>query len=296
MWADEDVPAWWTGLGLPGLFDVHVHFLPPRMQRSVWAAFDAAGPLIGRDWPIRYRHDEQQRVDILRDLGVRRFPALAYAHRPEMAEPLNDWAADFADRTPGCLRSATFYPEPGVTSYVDARLRGERGSGVEVFKIHVQVGDFDPSEPALREAWGLVADAGVPVVMHVGSGPMPARHTGPDTLARLLRAHPDLTVVVAHLGSPEYADFLDLADRHERLLLDTTIAFTDFTEEDAPFPPEQRPRLAALEERILLGSDFPSIPHPYAHQLEALERLGLGEDWLRSVCWGNGARIFGAGT
>lgn len=296
MWADDDVPSWWAGLGLPGLFDVHVHFLPPRMQRSVWAAFDEAGPLIGRNWPIRYRHDEQQRVEILRDLGVRRFSALAYAHRPDMAEPLNDWAADFADRTPGCLRSATFFPEPGVTSYVEARLRGERGGGVEVFKIHVQVGDFDPNEEALREAWGMVADAGVPVVMHVGSGPMPGTHTGPDTLARLLATHPDLTVVVAHLGAPEYADFLELAERHERLLLDTTIAFTDFTEEDSPFPPALRPRLAELEERILLGSDFPSIPHPYAHQLEALERLGLGDDWLRSVCWGNGERIFGAGT
>ena len=25
--ADEDVPGWWQALGLPGLHDVHVHFL-----------------------------------------------------------------------------------------------------------------------------------------------------------------------------------------------------------------------------------------------------------------------------
>ena len=43
---------------------------------------------------------------------------------------------------------------------------------------------------------------------------------------------------------------------------------------------------------VLLGSDFPTIPYPYAHQLEGLERLGLGDDWLRAVCWGNGARLF----
>ena len=44
---------------------------------------------------------------------------------------------------------------------------------------------------------------------------------------------------------------------------------------------------------MLLGSDFPSIPYPYAHQLEALHRLDLGEEWLRAVLWGNGARLFG---
>ena len=293
MWSDEDLPTWWESLGVPGLFDVHVHFLPPRMQRSVWAAFEDAGPLIGREWPIHYRLDEQERVRILRDLGVRRFSALAYAHRPDMAESLNDWAAEFADRTPECLRSATFFPEPQVTRYVEERLRGERGPAVEVFKIHVQVGDFDPNVPVLADAWGMVADAGVPVVMHVGSGPMPAAHTGPDTLARLLQAHPQLRVVVAHMGAPEYADFLDLAERHDRVLLDTTIAFTDFTEEDSPFPPELRPRLLDLQDRILLGSDFPSIPHPYAHQVEALARLDLGDDWLRAVCWDNGASLLG---
>jgi predicted TIM-barrel fold metal-dependent hydrolase len=44
---------------------------------------------------------------------------------------------------------------------------------------------------------------------------------------------------------------------------------------------------------VVLGSDFPNIPNPYAHQLEALHRLGLGVEWLRSVLWRNGARLLG---
>lgn len=291
MWSDDDVPAFWDSLGLPGLFDVHVHFLPPRMQRKVWAAFGAAGPYIGREWPITYRGTEEERVAILGEIGVRHFSALSYAHVPGMAESLSDWAADFADRTPGCLRTATFFPEKGVTSYVDARLR----AGVEVFKIHVQVGDFDPNDPALTDAWGLLADAGVPVVLHVGSGPMPGTYTGPDTLARLLRSHPRLVVVLAHMGAPEYTEFMALTGRYDGLHLDTTMVFTDFSEDSAPFPRELRPRLVELQDRILLGSDFPSIPYPYAHQLEALARLDLGDQWLRAVCWHNGTRLFGLG-
>lgn len=44
---------------------------------------------------------------------------------------------------------------------------------------------------------------------------------------------------------------------------------------------------------MLFGSDFPNIPYPYLHQLHALERLDLGEDWLRAVFHDNGARLFG---
>ena len=53
------------------------------------------------------------------------------------------------------------------------------------------------------------------------------------------------------------------------------------------------PRLVEHGDRVLLGTDFPNIPYAYAHQLESLERLGLGEQWLRDVCWNNGVRIFG---
>ncbi|HEX4015433.1 MAG TPA: amidohydrolase family protein, partial [Frankiaceae bacterium] len=53
------------------------------------------------------------------------------------------------------------------------------------------------------------------------------------------------------------------------------------------------PRLNALREKVLLGTDFPSIPYAYAHQLEVLAGLGLGDDWMRAVCWDNAARLFG---
>ena len=44
---------------------------------------------------------------------------------------------------------------------------------------------------------GLVEDAGTPVVIHVGSGPVGNEFTGPEHLERLLRRHPRLTAIVA---------------------------------------------------------------------------------------------------
>ncbi|MYW16400.1 amidohydrolase family protein, partial [Streptomyces sp. SID2955] len=199
------------------------------------------------------------------------------------------WAADFAGRTPGCLHTATLYPEPGVGSYVREAVE----AGARVFKAHVQVGAYDPADELLRPAWGLLAEAGIPVVIHCGSGPAPGAHTGPGPVARVMARHPGLRLIVAHLGMPEYEDFLRLAERYGEVRLDTTMAFTDFTEGFMPFPRRLLPLLAALGDRVLLGSDFPNIPYPYVHQLHALERLGLGDDWLRAVCRDNAARLFG---
>jgi hypothetical protein len=289
---DEAVPGWWEALGIPGLYDVHVHFLPPRVMTKVRHQFDSAGPLIGRPWPLRYRGSDDELVAQLRALGVRRWSAQPYAHRPGIAEFLNDWAAGFAAEVPEVLSSATFFPEPKAEKYVAQRI----ADGTEIFKVHVQVGNFELTDPLLDPVWGQLEDAGTPVVIHVNSGPVANEHTGPEPMRRLMRQHPRLTAVLAHMGAPDYADFLAIAEDNERVYLDTTMAFTDFFEEMAPFPRTLLPRLVALEDKVLLGSDFPNIPYPYAHQLEALERLGVGEDWLRSVCWHNGARLFGQAT
>ncbi|WCI09075.1 amidohydrolase family protein [Arthrobacter sp. OVS8] len=228
---DTDVPQWWGGLGLPGLIDIHTHFLPERMLQRVWAHFDEAGPLIGRPWPITYRSDEATRLDQLRRLGLRHFTALTYAHRPGMAADLTDFALELAATEPDCVPSATFFPEEGVLEQVQSAL--ERGA--RVFKIHAQVGGFDLREPILDPVWGVLAEAGIPVVVHVGSGPVPRPgFTGPDKLEGVMRRHPRLTAVVAHLGAPEYGEFLDLAERYPRVHLDTTMVFTDFFEAAAP--------------------------------------------------------------
>ena len=282
-------------LGLPGLVDLHTHFLQPRVAAKVRAQFDAAGPLIGRPWPLHYRDTDGVLVGVLRNLGVRLFTALTYAHRSGMAEFLNDWSAGFAERVPEAALCATFYPEESTASYVTDRV----AQGVEVWKVHLQVGAFDVRDPMLDEAWGVLADAGSPVVIHAGSGPVATAFTGPAPVAELLTRHPRLRLVIAHAGAPEYQEFLALAERHDRVGLDTTMAFTDFFEEVGGAYPRtllSRLRDLGLAGKVFLGSDFPNIPYPYDHQLDALERLDLGEAWLRAVLWENAVEMLGRPT
>ena len=287
--SDAEVPAYLAAIGLPGLADVHVHFLPEAMLAKVWGYFDHAEARYGMAWPVRYKDDEATRLATLRRLGLRAVPALTYAHKPGMAEWLNTWSAEFAARVPDAVHCATLYPEDGVGDYVAAAVAG----GARLIKVHIEVGGFAPDDDRLDSAWSLLAERQVPVVMHCGSAPVPGAHTGPHGLRRLLARHPRLTVVVAHLGMPDYDDFADIAEAHERVHLDTTMVGTDFTNRFAPMPPSYVARLAHLSDRVVLGSDFPNIPYAYAHQLEALARLGLGDDWMRDVLWHNGSRLLG---
>ena len=289
---DSDIPGFCRALGVPGLADVHTHFLPARMLRRVWEYFDAAGPLVGVSWPIRYKWSDEERVAHLRGMGVRMFSALAYAHRPGMAADLNAWTMAFAKATPGCLESATFYPEPGVAGYV----RDALAAGARIFKVHLQVGGFSPGDRMLDQVWGLLAEAGVPVVVHAGHAPVGNPHTGPGPFGAVLARFPRLPAIIAHMGAPDYEAFLRLAGQYERVALDTTMIFTDFFDALAPFPATALPlvRELGLAGKVLLGSDFPNIPYPYARQIAGLAGLRLGEAWLRAVCWESPVALFGA--
>ncbi|GAB3872524.1 hypothetical protein GCM10029964_011070 [Kibdelosporangium lantanae] len=113
---DADLAPWVADLGIPGLVDLHVHFLPEPVLRKVWAYFDQAREHYGVDWPIQYRFDESTRLRVLRSFGVVRFAPLVYPHKPGMASWLNDWVGDFAARTPDAVPTATLFPEPGWSS------------------------------------------------------------------------------------------------------------------------------------------------------------------------------------
>lgn len=287
---DAEVRSWLAGLGLPGLVDIHVHFMPEPVLRKIWAYFDNAVENYGVEWPITYRFDEPERLRILRSLGVTRFAPLAYPHKRDMAEWLNDWLREFAARTPDAVPTATLFPEPGVAGYVGKAL----DAGARCVKAHVQIGGYDPRTPELDDAWGLIADAGVPAVVHCGHGPLRGRFTGLGVFEEVLRRHPRLTAVLAHAGMPEYAEAFDLVRRYPNVYMDTTMVGVKF---GTPLPADFTDRLADVPDRIVLGTDFPNIPYEYAHQLETIagwaEDSRLGPDFLKAVLHETPARLLG---
>ncbi|MDQ2882423.1 MAG: amidohydrolase [Actinomycetota bacterium] len=289
---DADVAPWAAALGSGGLIDLHVHFLPDQVMAKVWAFFDQAAEHYGTPWPVHYRLPQEDRVAVLRAMDVRRFAPLVYPHKPGMADWLNRWVAEFAAVVAEAVPTATFYPEPGVAKYLRRALVG----GARCVKMHVQVGGFDPRDPLLDAAWGLLAEAAVPVVVHCGNGPVPGPYTGLDVFGEVLAAHPRLVAVLAHAGLPDYGDALELALRYPGVHLDTTMVGVPFTDLFAPLPADWAPRLVDVADRIALGTDFPNIPYDYATQLRAVAGWAaaddrLGAPFLRAVVHDTPARL-----
>lgn len=284
---DAEVRAYGEALGIPGIIDLHVHFMPDRVQQKVWGFFDRLPEMGEPVWPIAYRYSDEERVQVLRNIGVTAFTTLNYAHRPGMAAWLNEYSKTFAVEHNDAIRSATFYPEPGVDELVAQVLQ----DGVQIFKIHIQVGGFSPLDPLLSSAWQQIAEAGVPVVMHCGNGPHGGEFTGPGPVFELVERYPDLVLVIAHMGMPEYNEFADLARRSPNVYLDTTMIGTSYVENLAPIPSGYLEQMAELSDKVVLGTDFPTIPYSYSHQIEALHNWGLGEAWMRKVLWENPKKL-----
>lgn len=283
----REVAAFRQSLGLDHLVDVHTHFMPQQVLSKVWAYFDAAGPLVGRHWPIAYRMEEQRRVEVLRGFGVRAFTSMLYPHKPGMARWLNDWSADFAARTPDCLHTATFFAEPGAL----ADVRRALGQGARVFKCHVQVGGFDPNDPHLDAVWRLLADEGVPVVTHCGSGPVPGAHTGPAPIAALLARHPG-----CGWSSPTSACPSTRTSSTSPNATATSCSTPPWRSPPSSSPPPLPPRRPPSPRR-------PPGPRPARHRLpqhplhlrrrpDRPAHRRPRHPWLRAVCHDNATRLF----
>lgn len=279
---DADVLPFVRALGLPGIVDLHVHFLPSRLQRAVWRFFD---DLDDPPWPVTYRDPTDVRLGKLRELGVVQHTALAYPHRPGMVAALNEFTLGLAERHPQVIPTFTLFPEDGIEELV----AGAIARGGRVAKVHLQVGRFHPTDARLDEAWQELARRGIPVVLHasavygVEGG---AEFCGAAGVAALLDRHPDLRLVIAHLGGPDFADFLRLAEQTPGLRMDTAMVLTDppYLME---YPREFLDRLRALLPRLVFGSDYPTIPHEYAAQLRGLAALELDEAGLQALLHDN---------
>ena len=119
-----------------------------------------------------------------------------------------------------------------------------------------------------------IEDAGVPVVIHCGSGPAPGRlHRTRADPGAACAATRDCRSSIAHMGMPEYADFLDICERYDNGPARTPPWRSPrSSRRRCRSPAIAAPRYVTLGDRILFGSDFPNIPYGYADAMTRCHR------------------------
>ena len=265
------------------MIDLHTHLHPPRLFAAIRRWFRERST-----WDLDAQPTEPQAVAaVLRAAGVERFVFCSYAHKAGMAADINAWLLATSRELGGYgLPLATVHPDD--PAYV-AELRAALDGGCIGLKLHEDVQRVEADDARLDPVYDELAARNAFLLVH--AGPIPWRYlpeTGAGRIERVLRRHPRLCVVVAHFGLPDTARYIALMERYPALYLDTTMVF-------AAGSPMRDPSAAALvtarPDRLLYGTDFPNIPHAYASEREALERMPLEPQALRAILRDNAAHL-----
>ncbi|MHB2016860.1 MAG: amidohydrolase family protein [Candidatus Xenobia bacterium] len=251
------------------LIDVHVHYFPARVFEAIWHYFESESHGL---WPIRYKVHGEAHLQTLRGFGVERCSTLVYAHKPGMADSLNDFVAESAAQHPELMPFGTVFAGDGDVARRTARLCDASFLGV---KLHPFVSGEMLDDPRLFPAYEVLAASHKVVICHPGSGPVYQDRSGAQRLRRVLQQFPDLRIVIAHCGAFEFSDYEPLAREFEHVYFDTAMIGI----RSDVFPDNSPPRefFVTWQDRMLFGSDFPNIPHAYEEQIHAIQALSLGE-------------------
>lgn len=277
--------------------DVHVHIQPYEMVRpEARSLFQNLGKV---DWDHmrRLREDPSAFVEVLDAEGIWRACLINYVAEEVLGFTweVNAFAADYAKEHPDRL-----LPFGGVDPRredVEARMEDLLSTyevrGIKLHPPHQLFpanGHLTGEVPGLETVYALAQDHGVPVMVHTGTSVFPgarSRLGDPMALDDVAVDFPKLTLLMAHGGRPLWTrEAFFLLRRHRNVYLDIS-----------SIPPQRLldyfPRLEAVADRVLFGSDWPGPMVPgIRRNLDDILALPLADETKRALAEGNARRVF----
>lgn len=238
---NDDLPEW---------VDCHVHLYPERLRRAVKKWFNSL-----TDWQLPYlERDARSLVDRLVDWGVEEIFSLHYAHEPNMALELNCWVKEFIEER----SELTIHPFGAVHPEDDDLDRTITETLDEMdfpgFKIQCSVMGISADDPRLDPIAEALVERGKGLVIHTGTAPEEDGTGGIEYFRPFMKKHPDLKVLVPHLGMMEFEEFAALLPEHDNLYFDLSATLNPRYD----FPWETfKSYLDDFPNRFLFGTDLP---------------------------------------
>jgi uncharacterized protein len=179
---------------------------------------------------------------------------------------------------------------PHLHHPVASEVRRQLDLGAAALKLHPVHGGFRCDEAVLYPAYQVLAERGVPLVVHCGTSSFPGARNelaDPQQLLPVVRDFPSLDVVLAHGGRGWWYDaaaFMALS--HPTVWIELS-----------GLPPKRLPEyyrsfdLARLARRWIFATDWPGVPG-IAHNARAVVALGLSGDVASAVLGGNALQVY----
>jgi predicted TIM-barrel fold metal-dependent hydrolase len=209
----------------------------------------------------------------------------------------NDYVKAMQDRHPERIIQSWGAVDPfkGKEAIRDAR-HAITDLGMLGFHFHPIMGHFAVNDRALYPLFEVINELKVPVMIDVGTTGMGAgmpggmgariRHAHPSAIDDLAADFPDLTIIMAHPGWP-------WVDETTAVALHKGNVFWEMSGWAPKYlPPQLKTDMRTrLQDKVMFGSDYPSIPYP--RLLKEWAELGYKDEIMEKIFHQNAERVLG---
>jgi predicted TIM-barrel fold metal-dependent hydrolase len=259
------------------IIDAHMHVWPDHIADAMQSQRPSGMPLL-------YDGKVSGLLRTMDEAGIDKGLALGVGIKASVVARTNEFIGTVPrDRL---VPMGTVHPELPV----EENLRHLKDNGIVGVKLHPLFQALSLSDPRVRDILAALAEEGMPVISHVGSGgDAEANERGnPAALRKLADDLPDLNLIACHYGGYHRLDEAEEQVVGSRVTLETSWPPT-LAELDTE-------RLVAIirrhgADRVVFGSDWP-MADPGA-EIAAIRALGLTTDEENAILGGNLARIVG---
>lgn len=259
------------------IVDCHMHVWPDHIAQAMQAQRPAG-------MPVRFDGTLSGLLRTMDEAGIDKGLALGVGIKASVVARTNEFIGTVPrDRL---VPMGTVHPELSV----DENMTSLTDNGIVGVKLHPLFQALSLSDPRVRDICAALAEAGMPVISHVGAGgDAEANDRGaPSALRALADEIPTLKLIACHYGGYHR---LDEAEEHvvgSRVTLETSWPPTL-----AELEPERLVELIRRHgaDRVVYGSDWP-MADPAA-EIDTIRNLPLTQGEIDGILGGNAARLLG---
>ena len=145
-------------------------------------------------------------------------------------------------------------------------------------KVYPATG-FYPDEEKHSKYWDLLDDLGLIVVTHAGMAmpPLDEKYCHPLNLIKVAEEHPDMKIVIAHLGGKFHNELFDVMDRCDNVYTDCSALQGWLPSEPDVVFSRLSDTMGRYPKRVVFGTDFPLYDTRYT-TMQFIRLINEG-DW-----------------
>jgi uncharacterized protein len=300
--------------GTPPIIDMHVHAVPlawfeqlggPAPIPHCVPMTDYPPVTSARRWPEAFRARDQSCHAVRSpstDDEVMQGTLAIMKRRNVIAVTSGARVARWREAAPRrIIPSLSFQGGRDAPSVPDVRKAFEAGQFAVFGEVSTQYGGIEPDDASLEPYWAALAQLGIPVGIHIGTGPVGAPYLGferyrarlhsPLVLEEVLVRHPDLRVYIMHAGWPMLDDLLAVLWTHPQVYVD--VGVIDWALPRTEFYRYLRRIVeAGFAKRVLFGSDQMIWPETMEIAIQSIESADfLSAEQKRDIFFNNAARF-----